>query len=213
MPVVLRYERAEPPLRTPLLEAAATAALAVCLDDRAAPGGPWHGEVADWVAGRIRKVTRRARGAHWDAVQDLPGVTVSVAGAQARALMPCLVAQTPRVVARLQISGTDLPADSPGDPADGVPVVWLSPNLQLSVGKAAAQVGHATMLLAASLSGESLARWRADDLRCAVRVARAADWPVLQEQARDGRAVPVRDAGFTEVSPGTMTCVARWPAR
>ena len=54
--------------------------------------------------------------------------------------------------------GTDLPFDEPGPPADGVPVVWLNPTLELSLGKAAAQVGHASMLLAASLSSDSLAR-------------------------------------------------------
>lgn len=210
MPVVLRFERAAPPERTPLLEAAATAALALCLDDRGGPDGEWHDEVAVWVAGRIRKVSRRARGAHWDAVERLPGVTVSVAGAQARALVPCLVTETPREVARLQISGTDLPLDAPGPPSDGLPVVWLNPGLALSVGKAAAQVGHATMLLAAALPADLLARWRADGLRCAVRIAGRGQWQALRDDADAGTGVAVRDAGFTEVAPGSMTCVATW---
>ena len=117
MPIVLRVERAEPPARSALLEAAATAAVAVCLDPRAEPGGEWHDAVAAWTAGRIRKVARRARGAHWAAVAELSGVTVEVDSAAgvawARALVPGLVADTPREVSRLQISGTDLPADSP----------------------------------------------------------------------------------------------------
>ncbi|MDT7667811.1 MAG: hypothetical protein QOC74_594, partial [Pseudonocardiales bacterium] len=46
MPMVLRVERAEPPGRTPLLEAAASAAVAVCLDPRSAPGGEWYDEVS-----------------------------------------------------------------------------------------------------------------------------------------------------------------------
>jgi len=82
MPVVLRIERAEPPGRTPLLEAAAAAAVAVCVDERAEPGGEWHEQLKAWVGGRIRKVARRARGAHWQAVQDLPGVTVQIDGAE-----------------------------------------------------------------------------------------------------------------------------------
>ena len=36
--------------------------------------------LSTWVASRIRKIARRARGAHWAAVQELPGVTVTVAG-------------------------------------------------------------------------------------------------------------------------------------
>ena len=72
--------------------------------------------MATWVDGRIRKIARRARGAHWAAVQELPGVTVTVGGAQARALLPGPVDDVPKVVARLQIGGTDLPDDDPGPP-------------------------------------------------------------------------------------------------
>jgi peptidyl-tRNA hydrolase len=217
MPMVLRVERAEPPGRTPLLEAAASAAVAVCLDPRSAPGGEWYDEVSRWVGGRIRKVTRRARGAHWAAVQQLPGVTVAVRGdsglAEVRALVPGLVSESPREVSRLQIAGTDLPPDEPGEPVPGLPVVWLNPAVELTVGKAAAQVGHATMIMAAALPAARLAQWRADGLRCAVRVATPQGWRAVLDAAAGGRStVLVRDAGFTEVAPGTVTCAAHWPA-
>src|SRR3954470_18988392 len=128
MPIVLRIEKATPPSRTALLEAAAAAAIAVCLDPRATdPEGEWHDEVAAWIDGRIRKVSRRARGAHWEAVQALPGVTVSVNGAAARALVPGLVVAAPKELTRLQISGSELPDDEPGPVPDGVPVLWLNP--------------------------------------------------------------------------------------
>jgi peptidyl-tRNA hydrolase len=217
MPLVLRVERAEPPGRTRLLEAAASAALAVCLDPRASPGGDWHDEVSAWVAGRIRKVSRRARGAHWRAVEQLPGATVTVGGASVRALVPGLVADTPKEVARLQIAGTDLPADEPGPVPPGVPVVWLNPSVELTVGKAAAQVGHATMILAAALPADRLAAWQAGGLVTAVRRASHPQWQRLRaagaSQYRDGAGctVLVRDAGFTEVDPGTVTCAAQWP--
>ena len=149
MPVVLRLER-PPAARTPVLEAAARAALAVCLDPAAQEGGEWHEAVATWVDARIRKIARRARGAHWAAVQELPGVTVTVGDAQARALLPGPVDEVPKVVARLQIGGTDLPDDDPGPPPPGVPVIWLNGALEMTVGKAAAQVGHASMLDAAA---------------------------------------------------------------
>jgi peptidyl-tRNA hydrolase len=212
MPVILRIERDAPPPRTDLLEAAATAAVAVCLDERAQPGGEWHAAVEAWVDSRIRKLTRRARGAHWTAVGALPGVTVEVGGACVRALVPGLVAETPREVSRLQISGTELPPDQPGPAPDGVPVIWLNPNLDLTVGKAAAQVGHASMLLAAGLPAERLALWVADGLRCAVRRPSGPRWMSLDAEVRSGRAVVVRDAGFTEIEPGTVTCVAHWPS-
>lgn len=222
MPVVLRVERATPPERTPLLEAAASAAVAVCLDPRAGAGGEWHDAVASWVGGRIRKVSRRARGAHWAAVRELPGVTVAVPSgtgvAEVRALVPGLVAEMPKEVSRLQIAGTDLPLDQPGSPAAGQPVIWLNPAVELTVGKAAAQVGHASMILAATLPVADLATWYAAGLRCAVRVASERRWrEVLDAAAGAGRSggpdrstVLVRDAGFTEVAPGTVTCAAQW---
>jgi peptidyl-tRNA hydrolase len=222
MPVVLRVERSAPPARTPLLEAAASAAVALCLDPRSAPGGEWHDEVLAWVTRQIRKVARRARGAHWDAVQELPGVTVTVGdgtvggSASARALVPGPVSETPRIVTRLQIAGTDLPPDSPGEPPPGVPVVWLNPAVGLTVGKAAAQVGHATMIMAATLPPAELAAWRAAGLRCAVRTASADRWLSVLAEADGGASrttVLVRDAGFTEVAPGTITCAAQWRRR
>jgi len=216
MPVILRMEKATPPRRTPLLEAAATAALAVCLDERARPGGEWHEEVHAWVSGHIRKVARRARGAHWTAAQEFPGVTVTVDGAQVRALVPGRVVDVPKEIARLQISGSDLPADEPGAAADDLPLLLLNPEVAMTVGKAAAQVGHGTMILASLLSDDELAAWGERGYACAVRTPAVAQWKALHPGDdpagawRSRRVVAVRDAGFTEVDPGTVTVLAQW---
>jgi len=199
MPVVLRLERDAPP-RTAVLEAAAAAALAVCLDPRASRGGEWHDAVAAWTAGRIRKIARRARGAHWAAVLELPGVTCAVGPAEVRALLPGPVDAVPRTVARLQIGGTDLPPDEPGPvPADAVPI-RLNPAVEMTVGKAAAQVGHASMLWGA-------VRGAAEVPRFAVRTADPGTWAELCASAERGESVLVRDAGLTEIDPGTITCI------
>lgn len=221
MPLILRVERNASPSRTALLEAAASAAVALCLDERSRPGGPWNPEVAPWVAGRIRKVSRRARGAHWVAVTDLPGITVERGGAEVRALLPWLVADTPRAVTRLQVGGTDLPADDPGPPPDGYPVLWLPPEPVMTLGKTAAQVGHATMLLAALLAVQdklaALDHWVAHGYRCAVRTASPPQWASLAVGEQPDRAwrergvLAVRDAGFTEIPPGTVTVTGHWP--
>jgi peptidyl-tRNA hydrolase len=199
MPVILRLER-PPAARTPVLEAAARAALAVCLDPRAAEGGEWQDAVTTWIGSRIRKIARRARGAHWAAVQELPGVTVDVDGAQARALLPGPVDDVPKVVGRLQIGGTDLPDDEPGPPGAGVPVIWVNGALGMTVGKAAAQVGHASMLDAAARGLSAVPPY-------AVHSASRARWAELCRAAERGEAVAVRDAGFTEVTPGTITAI------
>jgi peptidyl-tRNA hydrolase len=221
MPMILRIERTDPPARTALLEAAAAAAIAVCLDPRALPEGEWHDEVAAWIDGRIRKVTRRARGAHWQAVQELPGVTLTVDNASVRALVPGRVVAMPKEITRLQISGSELEFDDPGPPIPGLPVLWLNPSVEMSAGKAAAQVGHATMLLAALLHADHrdglLAEWSTVDYRCSVRTPTKEQWRNLHPGDEPAAAwrrrsvVAVRDAGFTEVAPGTVTVLAQLP--
>jgi len=67
MQLILRMERAEPPSWHRALAGAATAAAGICLDERSALGGEWHDAIRDYCLGHIRKVTRRARGAHWAA--------------------------------------------------------------------------------------------------------------------------------------------------
>lgn len=212
MPVILRIERQDPPSRTSALEAAAAAAVAVCLADEPS----WEDPLRAWIDGRIRKVSRRARGAHWEAVQALPGVTVTVDGASARALVPGRVVDTPKEVSRLQISGSELPADEPGPVPAGVPTLWLNPTVEMTAGKAAAQVGHASMLLAALIRDpEYFATWATTDYRCAVRTPTRARWESLHPGDdpagawRSRGVVAVRDAGFTEVDPGTVTVIAQ----
>jgi peptidyl-tRNA hydrolase len=106
----------------------------------------------------------------------------------------------PRVVGRLQIGGTDLPDDEPGPPGAGVPVIWVNGALGMTVGKAAAQVGHASMLDAAARGLDAVPPY-------AVRSAPPARWAELCRAAERGEAVAVRDAGFTEVAPGTITAI------
>lgn len=222
MPMVLRIERKAPPTRTAMLEAAGAAALAVCLDERCKPGGEWHEAMHGWVSGRIRKVARRARGTHWEAVQALPGRTLEVGDAQVRAFLPMRVADMPKELTRLQISGSELESDLPGPPSAQRPILWLNPDVPMSAGKTAAQVGHATMIMAALLHGEGaeaeLESWAETGYRNSVRVADAETWQRLHlgddpETAwRVRRVAAVRDAGFTEVDPGTVTVLAQWPS-
>lgn len=90
----------------------------------------------------------------------------------------------------------------------------------MTVGKAAAQVGHATMLLAALLAADGrlaeLDCWAAAGYRCAVRTAGPTQWSRLaageqpQRAWRERGILAVRDAGFTEVAPGTITVAAQY---
>ncbi|MCA2206561.1 peptidyl-tRNA hydrolase [Nocardia rosealba] len=208
MQMVLHIPKAEPPARSALLAAAAAAAVAVCLDPRSGPGGEWEARYLAWKRSRIRKVARRARGAQWVAANDVEGVTVDIDGAQARAFVPGPVGGIDPRIRKLQIGGTDLEHDEPGPPDPDLPVLWVNSGLEMSVGKAAAQVGHASMLLAGAMPVEAAAAWAEREFRCAVRDADARQWSELVAQVSAGRAVAVRDAGFTEVAPGSMTVIA-----
>ena len=90
-----------------------------------------------------------------------------------------------------------------GPVPDGAPVIWVNAALELTVGKAAAQVGHASMLFAAERGLTAVPPF-------AVRSADAGQWSALCAEVERGAAVAVRDAGFTEVAPGTMTAISRW---
>jgi hypothetical protein len=118
--------------------------------------------------------------------------------------LPGPVDEVPKVVSRLQIGGTELPADEPGPPPPGVPVIWVNADLEMTVGKAAAQVGHASMLYAAAHALTAVPAF-------AVREAGGTRWAQLCGGVERGQGVAVRDAGFTEVAPGTITCIATSP--
>jgi len=209
MPMVLHLPKADPPLRTAVLEAAAVAVVTLCYDERVAPGGPWEADFRSWVDGRIRKVARRARGAHWLAAQEVEGVTVEIDGAQARALVPGLVDELDPRIKRLQVGGTDLEHDEPGEPQDPkLPVLWVNSTLDMTLGKSAAQVGHASMMLADAMTPDARAAWAAAGWACAVREATPSRWREVADLVAARRAIAVRDAGFTEVAPGSMTVVA-----
>lgn len=210
MPIVLHLPKGDPPARTPLLEAAAAAVAAVCLDERVAPGGPWHEEYAGWLDARMRKIARRARGAQWRSATEVAGVTAEVDGCEARACVPGPVDEIDPRLGRLQIGGTELERDTPEAPAAGVPVVWIDGALEMSVGKAAAQVGHGVMLLIAEMSRTRLESWIGEGCPLAVREAEPAVWRELSAavvESESGVAAVV-DAGYTEVAPGSVTVIA-----
>ena len=122
-------------------------------------------------------------------------------GARARALVPTPVAEVYPEVAKLQISGTDLPHQEQQPPIDeGLPTIWVNRDLDMSVGKVAAQVGHGSMLYAATLEASQAWQWAQRGYPLAVRELPRAQWPDASL-----RAVEVRDAGFTEIAPGSVT--------
>lgn len=227
LPLVVHIEKADPPARTDALETAARAVLVMLSDPRSlgedkdedesegdgesegGEAGEWAQAMRDWQDARIRKVVRRARGGEWRKASALPGITVTGKAAEVRVFPPVPLDGWPKELAKLQVSGTDL--DDPAEPAEpdpGVPVLWLSPDLDMSAGKAMAQAGHGAQLAWWDLAEADRTAWRDAGFPLAVRTAPAERWRRL---TASGLPV-VRDAGFTEIAPGSCTVVADHPA-
>ena len=83
-------------------------------------------------------------------------------------------------------------------------------------GKIAAQVAHAAVTAALTTSGtdDFIAWLRAGQPKVVLKVPSAQDLDDIVERAQEaGLPVePVRDAGRTQVTPGTLTCCAVGPA-
>jgi peptidyl-tRNA hydrolase len=200
LPFVVRIERDAPPARTDALEAAARGVLLMLTSDRP----EWGEVVAAWDGQRIRKVVRRARGAQWQHALTIDGLDVDQGTATLRVYPPVPVDGWPPELARLQVGGTNL--DDPGPMADvppGTPLVLLSPDAEMTTGKAMAQAAHAAQLGWRSLRRRSRRAWQEAGFPLAVRDASPLQW----RDAVAAGGVVVHDGGFTEVAPGTATAL------
>jgi peptidyl-tRNA hydrolase len=209
LPLVVRAERASPPGRTDALECAARAVLTLLNDPRSDGEGEWAPAIRAWVNGRIRKVVRRARGAAWERAAVLPGITVTHGTAEVRAFPPVPTGDWPPDLARLQVAGTDFTDPGPPPlPPPGTPVLWITPEIAMTAGKAMAQAGHAAQLAWWKLSPAARWAWEERGFGLAVRTATPDQWAELVASG-----LPlVRDGGFTEVAPGSKTVIADLPA-
>ncbi|MBK4143447.1 peptidyl-tRNA hydrolase [Corynebacterium macginleyi] len=206
MQIALHLPKQGTPARSEVLAAAARAVVAACLDDRAGEDGAFAAALAGWYGHRIRKIARRARNKAWRDVQLLPGVTVDD---RARAFAPSAVGEVDPLINKLQIGHTDLAMDEPGPPLADAPIIYVDRSLVMTAGKAAAQVGHGSMMLAADMSQEEAAAWAAEGFPLVVREV---DAELFRTACAQEDAVVIIDAGFTEIAPDSATvCALRRP--
>jgi peptidyl-tRNA hydrolase len=168
-----------------------------------------------WHATAVRKVAVRASAEELDAVLAahegflderglacLPPLRRSEAGAPLGSLPAFTDAKRPA-------------EPTPQPPPEVIALTYvLNAELGLSQGKAMAQAGHGALMCA-------------DDPRLGDRGPRAADWRAWEEAGRPARVIEaepgrfaafrrgggavVRDAGFTQVAPGTVTLMCLTP--
>ncbi|MGX1880448.1 aminoacyl-tRNA hydrolase [Streptomyces sp. NPDC055287] len=210
LPLVVHIEKDDPPARTDALETAARAVLVMLCDERSLGDGEWAETMRLWQDARIRKVVRRARGAEWRKASALPGITVTGEAAEVRVFPPVPLDGWPKELAKLQVSGTDLDDQRPPSPAlpEGA-VLWLSPDLDMSAGKAMAQAGHGAQLAWWELTEADRTAWQDAGFPLSVRTPE--DGQHWRKLTASGLPI-VRDAGFTEIAPGSCTVVADHPA-
>jgi peptidyl-tRNA hydrolase, PTH2 family len=97
-------------------------------------------------------------------------------------------------------------------------VLVLRGELRLTAGKSAVQAAHAAVMLVRRAEDRDAARlqaWlRQGQKKIALVVPSLSDLEGIERQAR-AKGIPsvwVEDAGFTEVPPGTRTCLGLGPA-
>jgi peptidyl-tRNA hydrolase len=194
--IVLLVDRDSPADDRDGIAAAATAAAAAY---RASGDDPvWD----VWLGEAMAKSVRRADAKTFRKVQEqVPGSTLVVVGdAAAVAFPPMPNDALPKVLSRLQVSGTTLPRhDAAPASAAGSVDVLISEDLNMSTGKAAAQAAHAFLLWV----GSAL-----DDVTATPRVRFVAADDLVRAATTHGDAAVIEDAGRTEIAPGSLTAVA-----
>lgn len=94
-------------------------------------------------------------------------------------------------------------------------VILVRKDLQLSKGKVAVQVAHASVEAVLQSQEEVVQRWHDDGMKkVCLKVADLRELNKFKKRAfQEGLVtVTIRDAGLTEVAPGTITAVAIGPA-
>lgn len=204
-----RVEKKDPPLLQDVFAAAALGVIALLDDHRSLPGGEWHDEVAAWNGARIRKIMRRARASAWKRAQDVPGLTICHGSAEVRIFVPGVVDDAPPELAKLQIQSTPLDEPDPISTLPAVPgptlTVLLNPAVEMSWGKRGAQVAHAAQRCWERMDRRDRLDWNAAGRRVRVHTPTVELW----RDELDHQTTTIRDGGFTEIAPGTLTAGAR----
>ena len=202
-----RVEKLAPPLVDDILAGAARSVIELLDDERSEPGGEWHDAVAAWNGARIRKIMRRGRASAWERAQGVPGITVEVGTAEVRAFVPGPLDEAPRDLAKLQIQSTPLdePDVEPERPEIevGELVIAVTPDVEMSWGKLAAQCAHAGQRAWERAAPEAKQRWRSVGSPIRVVHPDASLWDELLA----GPVEQIRDGGFTEIAAGTLTAI------
>lgn len=186
--------------------------------DTLAGAEPHREAFSAWSARSFRKVSVRAKGKHWDRLLREYAGACGIARGEPLvcALVPRLRSENDAFLRGLQVYN---PADArpfeptPRDQMDPCAMLFAcNPAVPMSLGKSVAQVGHAVLMCAMSAFAQRNSRlfheWRERGHPSALLPFDAQSWALVR--GAEG-SVTVRDAGLTEVIPGSETVCAAPP--
>lgn len=206
-PIVLLVDKTGPAAHTDAVHAAALASVLAYVQEIQTSGADpvW----AQWLDGPFTKSVRRADAKTFaklaEKFNDVEHAAVSHGQARALAFRPVTYDAMSRALAKLQVSGTELPergSDAAPAPEDA-PVVVMNAGLGMSTGKSSAQAGHALFAWYLTLDDAAGGRWYEDGCPFQIRFVDAAAFGAAAEGISDE--LLIVDAGHTEIDPDTAT--------
>lgn len=195
-PIILRIDKEDPSSEDEGLSAVARASVIAYLQD------PQNPDWQQWASQAFAKSVRRANPKMFAKVLEMfPEQMVSEVGkAQAVGLPPLPAADLPKLIAKLQVSGTQLPKAD--EVLDAKINIVLNKSLEMSTGKAAAQAAHALFAWLTEAPAESVEAWLQSHAPVGIRHLPRKDFEQLSRQAVGP---VIQDAGRTEIEPGSVT--------
>lgn len=195
-PIILRIDKEDPSTEDEGLSAVSRAAVIAYLQD------PQNPDWQRWAGQAFAKSVRRANPKMFAKVLEMfPDQMVSEVGkAQAVGLPPLPAADLPKLIAKLQVSGTQLPKSE--EILSSKVNIAVNASLEMSTGKAAAQCAHALFAWLTESDGHGIESWLKVHAPVGIRHLPRKDFEILAQHA----AGPViQDAGRTEIEPGSTT--------
>lgn len=166
--------------------------------------------VARWMEGRFRKLLRRAKNSAWAKVQVEEGQSYSFDGVNIFIATPAPVDAVPVSIKKAQVSGfTVKDAEGPAfdlDTSGSYANVYLNGALSMTAPKAAVAAAHAAQIMAGTLADQDYARWKEAGFPLSVFEISE----IIDDFSDSQRIAVVRDAGLTEVLPGSITATCNW---
>lgn len=195
-PIILLVDREDPAGEDHGIAAAALASTQSFMRD------PENPDWQLWAAGAFAKSVRRADAKMFAKVlAAFPDhVLATVGDASAVGLPPMRADSLPKLLAKLQVSGTQLPA---GESLEPQPLtIVLNGSLEMSTGKAAAQAAHALFAWLLEAGQPTVDAWAGAGFPVGIVHASRKEF---RKGAKKAAGPVIQDAGRTEIEPGSTT--------